>query len=102
MTEQLLERPSASAADRESGDMSSHTAQQTPTAEAWGTSAEVSDFDFTPMSPWGPIALILGLASTSAFLGTFGMMLAGFSTLIGLAAVSRIRASAGMYRGSGL
>jgi hypothetical protein len=69
---------------------------------AWGESSEGEDFEYIPVSPWAPIALSLGLFGLTGFLGIFGLYVAFFGIFIGIAAVVRIRASAGFVKGTGL
>jgi hypothetical protein len=72
-----------------------------PTASAWSDSAVRDEFDYTPVSPWGPIALVMGLGGLTGYLGIFGLGLAFCGILIGLAAIVRIKASAGTFKGMG-
>jgi hypothetical protein len=60
------------------------------------------DFDYVPVSPWAPIALCLGLLGLTGFIGIFGLYVAFFGIFIGIAAISRIRASAGFVKGTGI
>lgn len=67
----------------------------------WAVDANSDDFDYTPVSPWGPVALALGVASLTAFLGIFGIGLAFLGVIIGIAAVLRIRGERGAMKGTG-
>lgn len=59
-------------------------------------------FDYTPVSPWGPVALVLGLASLTAFTNSvFGIGLAVVGTLVGIAAVIRMFSVRKVFRGLG-
>ena len=69
---------------------------------AWGESSEGEDFDYIPISPWAPIALSLGLLGLTGFIGIFGLYVAFFGIFIGIAAITRIRASAGSVKGTGM
>lgn len=73
-----------------------------PSAGAWGESSEGEDFDYIPISPWAPIALSLGLLGLTGFIGIFGLYVAFFGIFIGIAAITRIRASAGSVKGTGM
>ena len=68
----------------------------------WASEANFDDFDYTPVSPWGPISLALGIASLTAFIGLFGLGLAFLGVVIGIAAVIRIRSDKGAVKGTGL
>jgi len=68
-------------------------------ARAWSSSEVGDDFDYVPVSPWAPTALCLGLLSLTGFMGLFGLYIAGFGVFIGIAALSRIRASDGATKG---
>ena len=65
----------------------------------WAEPAEIDDFSYTPISPWGPIALGMGFAGLSGLLGIFGLGLAAFGVFVSVAALLRIRAARGMVRG---
>ena len=65
----------------------------------WGADAGDDDFEYVPVSPWAPAALVMGLLSLTGFMGLFGLYVAAFSTFLGFAAVSRIRASEGEVKG---
>ena len=66
---------------------------------AWSNSDVGDDFDYVPVSPWAPTALCLGLLSLTGFMGLFGLYIAGFGVFVGIAALSRIRASDGAVKG---
>ena len=74
------------------------------TAEsAWGNTTGGDDFNYTPYSPWGPVAMTLGVASLLGLTNSiFGLGLAALSSIIGIAAFFRIRAAAGAFKGGGL
>ncbi len=89
MTEQTLDLPASVNPVRfaESG----HT--------GWAEEAGFDDFDYVPVSPWGPITLVLGVGSLTGFLGIFGLGLAVVGVVVGIAAWIRIKASAGSAKG---
>lgn len=68
----------------------------------WSNPVENDDFAYIPMSPWAPISLVTGILSVSALTGLFGLGLAFFGVLIGLAAFGRIRGAQGAVKGAGL
>lgn len=68
----------------------------------WSNPVENDDFTYVPMSPWAPISLVTGILSVSAMSGLFGLGLAFFGILIGLAAFGRIRGAQGAVKGAGL
>lgn len=69
---------------------------------AWSNQAGIDEFAYTPVSPWGPIALVLGLSSLTGLTNNvFGLVLAFVSTIVGIVAFFRIRGSAGTFRGTG-
>ncbi len=122
MTEQTLELPSQtdrsatplaattfeagavteSSAATPSLDRGSNAGALESQSNAWGASSEGEDFDYIPVSPWAPIALSLGVFGLTGFIGVFGLYVAFFGIFIGIAAVTRIRASAGFVKGAGL
>jgi hypothetical protein len=115
MTEQTLDRPPQLIDDRitdsenampingKSAELDSPPpGSSTLTGGAWGESSEGEDFDYIPVSPWAPIALSLGLLGLTGFIGIFGLYVAFFGIFIGIAAITRIRASAGSVKGTGL
>ncbi len=65
----------------------------------WGADVIDDDFEYVPVSPWAPAALVMGLLSLTGFMGLFGLYIAAFSTFLGFAAVSRIRAAGGEVKG---
>lgn len=113
MTEQTLDRPlkNDSPSDEISNSGASaltnappvtQDAARAPLAGAWGEASDGTDFDYVPVSPWAPIALCLGLLGLTGFIGIFGLYVAFFGIFIGIAAISRIRASAGFVKGTGI
>jgi hypothetical protein len=96
MTEQLLDTP------RPSGPNQAPAAEATPDrsapTEGW-VSEEGNAFEYIPVSPWGPIALVLGVLALSGFLGLFGLFVALAASVVGVLAVSRIRAAEGLVKG---
>lgn len=99
MTEQLLESPAMTVAQPEFTSVSpaGGTAPE-PNHSQW-SSGGGNEFDYTPVSPWGPIALVLGVMSLSGFLGLFGLFVAVAAVLIGVVSVFRIRAEGGLVKG---
>ncbi len=68
---------------------------------AWARPAEFDEFDYVPVSPWGPIAIVLGIASLTGFTNSlFGLGLALVGVVLGIAAFFRIRAAAGAAKGA--
>lgn len=65
----------------------------------WRVGSEVDDFNYTPVSPWGPIALVLGILSLTGFYGMFGLYIALTGTILGGVAVRQIRAARGTLKG---
>lgn len=96
MAEQTLDRPAALMAESADSDASPNAVVP---STSWHSDAG-NTFDYVPVSPWGPIALVLGLMSLSAFLGLFGIILAFSASLIALISVFRIRAEAGLVKGA--
>ncbi len=73
-----------------------------PAGSGWADNAGSDDFSYVPVSPWGPIAMVFGIASLTGLMNSvFGLVLALFGVIIGLAAFIRIRGSAGAFRGKG-
>lgn len=66
---------------------------------SWSNSAEFDDFNYVPVSPWGPLALVMGICSLTGFLGIFGLYLAFVSVIIGVVAVNQIRKAEGAVKG---
>ena len=92
MSQQTLERPMSELAQS-----TSESAKST-----WAPSADYDEFGYTPVSPWGPVALVLGFASLTAFTGEiFALGLAVVGVLVGIAAVVRIFSARGMVKGQG-
>jgi hypothetical protein len=113
MTEQTLDRslkndsPSDEISNSGASALTNDTpvtqdAARAPLAGAWGEASDGEDFDYVPVSPWAPIALCLGLLGLTGFIGIFGLYVAFFGIFIGIAAISRIRASAGFVKGTGI
>ncbi|MFN9236721.1 MAG: hypothetical protein ACK6D4_18990 [Planctomyces sp.] len=73
--------------------------QVQPTARIWSDAEIGDDFDYVPVSPWAPVSLVAGVVSLTALLNLFGLYLAVFGALVGLAAVLRIRSSLGTVKG---
>jgi len=75
----------------------------TETADSsWAKGTGFDEFDYVPVSPWGPVALVLGIASLTALTtNVFGVGLAIAGTIVGIAAFFRIRSSATAAKGSG-
>ena len=67
---------------------------------SWANESSFDEFDYTPVSPWGPVALVLGIASLTGFIGLFGLVLAFVGVVVGLAAVIRIRSARGIVKGT--
>ncbi|MCH2202363.1 MAG: DUF3299 domain-containing protein [Fuerstiella sp.] len=65
----------------------------------WGTDSHSADFSYTPISPWGSVATVLGICGLTAFLGLFGIFIAGAAVIVSIAAILRIRGAHGMVRG---
>lgn len=89
MTQELLDQPGASQVN------------DAPTSEdfGWGADAESVDFNYTPVSPWGTIAVVLAILGLTAFLGLFGIAVAAAAAIVSVAAIVRIRGERGMVRG---
>ncbi|MEI7698739.1 MAG: hypothetical protein WCK86_03015 [Planctomycetia bacterium] len=75
------------------------TTDRSVETRAWSSADVGDDFDYVPVSPWAPTALCLGLLSLTGFMGLFGLYIAGFGVFVGIAALSRIRASEGAVKG---
>ena len=75
------------------------TTDRSVETRAWSNADVGDDFDYVPVSPWAPTALCLGLLSLTGFMGLFGLYIAGFGVFVGIAALSRIRASEGTVKG---
>lgn len=96
MTEQTLDRPITDELTPET------VPAYASRVGAWGEASDGDDFDYIPVSPWAPISLCLGLLGLTGFIGVFGLYVAFFGIFIGIAAISRIRASAGSVKGTGI
>lgn len=94
MSEQVLELSRAERSRSES------VAQVESSVKSWGNSHESDDFDYIPVSPWGPIALVVGVVSLSGFYGMFGLGVAAVGVILGIVAVLRIREGAGTVKGT--
>ena len=68
---------------------------------SWANQGDPDEFDYTPVSPWGPVALVLGIGSLTGFFGIFGLGLAVVGVFIGFAAIVRIRSGGGLVKGTG-
>ncbi len=101
-TENLPLPESTSTTRAADGNYTSFSSSEKPTVGAWGETSDGEDFDYIPISPWAPIALSLGLLGLTGFIGIFGLYVAFFGIFIGIAAITRIRASAGSVKGSGM
>ena len=101
-TEDLPLRESTNTTLVSESDFSTSSSSEKPAIGAWGESSEGEDFDYIPISPWAPIALSLGLLGLTGFIGIFGLYVAFFGIFIGIAAITRIRASAGSVKGTGM
>ena len=68
---------------------------------SWANDSEFDKFDYTPVSPWGPVALVLGIASLTGLTNSlFGLCIAFFGVVLGIAAVVRIRSADGTMKGT--
>jgi hypothetical protein len=65
----------------------------------WGAETQSVDFSYTPVSPWGTIAVVLAVCGLTAFLGVFGIVVAAAAVIVSIAAIVRIRGERGMVRG---
>lgn len=69
----------------------------------WGNKTEFDDLNYTPVSPWGPIAMVLGVCSLTGLTNSvFGLGLAAVGVIVGIAAIYRIRSAEGTFKGSQL
>lgn len=69
----------------------------------WANQAETDEFDYVPVSPFGPIAFALGLASLTGLMNSvFGLVFAFIAGVFGIVAVLRIRADRGATKGMGM
>ncbi|MEZ6127402.1 MAG: hypothetical protein R3C59_01805 [Planctomycetaceae bacterium] len=69
---------------------------------AWSNRAQIDEFDYAPVSPWGPVAVVLGIGSLTGLTNSvFGLGLAFVGVVVGIVAFFRIRASSGAVRGTG-
>lgn len=70
---------------------------------AWSSDVRTDEFSYIPLSPWGPIALVLGIGSLTGLTNSvFGLGLACLGMVVGIGAVFRIRGSGGAVKGIGL
>ena len=69
------------------------------TGLGWADERQSADFDYSPVSPWGMVALAIGMTGLSAFLGVYGIGIAFMGVVVGLAAMVQIRGAHGMVRG---
>jgi len=65
----------------------------------WGADDQSADFSYTPISPWGTIAIVLAILGLTAFLGLFGIVVAAVAFIVSIAAIVRIRGAEGTVRG---
>ena len=68
---------------------------------SWANESVRDEFDYTPVSPWGPVALVLGIGSLTGFFGIFGLGLAVVGVFVGFAAIIKIRSDRGSVKGTG-
>ncbi len=68
---------------------------------SWANESVRDEFDYIPVSPWGPVALVLGIGSLTGFFGIFGLVLAVVGVFVGFAAIIKIRAGRGSVKGTG-
>lgn len=66
---------------------------------SWGNSSEFDDFNYVPVSPWGPISLIFGVISLAGYFGMFGLYVAFLGVILAILALVRLKALAGMVKG---
>lgn len=69
----------------------------------WSRDAGSDDFQYTSLSPWAPVALVLGVASLMALTNSiFGLVLAAIAIIVCLVAAIQIRSLKEIYRGFGM
>lgn len=69
---------------------------------SWANDVEFDEFDYTPVSPWGPVALVLGIASLTGLTNSvFGLCIALVGVVLGIAAIFRIRSNGSQVKGTG-
>jgi hypothetical protein len=78
----------------------------TPVSEtagsSWANQSGNDEFDYVPVSPCGPIALVLGTSSLTGLMNSvFGLCLAFIAVVVGIAAVIKIRSERGVVKGGG-
>ena len=67
----------------------------------WGSSKEFDELTYRPVSPWGPVALVLGVSSLTGLTNSvFGLGIAAVGVIVGIAAVYRLRSAEGSFRGT--
>ncbi|MEQ9411517.1 MAG: hypothetical protein RIK87_27635 [Fuerstiella sp.] len=72
------------------------------TNSAWANGMGSDEFDYIPVSPWGPVALVLGIGSLTGLTNSvFGLGLAALAVVIGIVAFFKIRAGRGAVKGTG-
>lgn len=82
---------------------SSTVSQEDSVKTGWANESRSDDFEYTSVSPWAPVALVMGIASLTAFSNhIFGLILAFLAIVVGLVAVVRIRRDREIYRGLGM
>lgn len=86
------------AAKPESEPLPSETAET-----GWAKEAGSDDFKYTSLSPWAPVALVLGVASLMALTNNiFGLIIAFMAIIVCLVAAMQIRRMKDIYRGFGM
>ncbi|MDG1897187.1 MAG: hypothetical protein P8J37_20005 [Fuerstiella sp.] len=78
----------------------SETASETANS-SWAKQGDPDEFDYIPVSPWGPVALVLGIGSLTGFFGIFGLGLAVVGVCVGFAAIFKIGSGGPMVKGTG-
>ncbi|MCP4170559.1 MAG: hypothetical protein GY758_07290 [Fuerstiella sp.] len=68
---------------------------------SWANQTDPDEFDYIPVSPWGPVALVLGIGSLTGFFGIFGLALGVVGVFVSFAAIVKIRSGGGGVKGTG-
>lgn len=69
---------------------------------SWANDVAFHEFDYTPVSPWGPVALVLGIASLTALMNNpFGLFIAFVGVALGITAFFKVRAQGPHVKGTG-
>lgn len=69
----------------------------------WARDTSSDDFQYTSLSPWAPVALVLGVASLMALTNSiFGLILSFFAIIVCVLAAYQIRSMKDVYRGFGM